>query len=376
MADTYSAPSRNATPTGSRESRCDDADHAAPAARPRLSNRRRIAYTRPSVEPTNSVPFAPHVISRAPGTRATSSIANPGGSRSVERQRRCATAALGDARARPRKAPNGQRARRVAFANRGMRQIRRVDRSPVDPPPRSQWSRRDVPVLDSSLFSRAPSMNVPDRAANSRRHTCPRRTPAPRISPRGRLIRRLVGFDTTSRDSNLALIEWVRAYLEEPGCDDTTLTFDDDRRKANLFATLPARDGNATDGRHRALRPHGRRARRRAAVGHRPFEATLVGDRLHGRGVTDMKSFSAIGLAFVPRVPAPRARTAAAFRALVRRGNRLHRRAPADRRRRRARRRARRVHRRRADRHAARRRAQGQDELALPRARATKRIRR
>ncbi len=33
-----------------------------------------------------------------------------------------------------------------------------------------------------------------------------------------------------------------------------------------------------------------------------PFDATLVGERLHGRGVTDMKSFSAIGLAFVPEL--------------------------------------------------------------------------
>ena len=61
------------------------------------------------------------------------------------------------------------------------------------------------------------------------------------------LIRTLVGFDTTSRDSNLALIDWVREYLAGYGVT-TTLTFDDDRRKANLFATLPARDGNATTG--------------------------------------------------------------------------------------------------------------------------------
>ena len=55
------------------------------------------------------------------------------------------------------------------------------------------------------------------------------------------LIRTLVAFDTTSRDSNLALIEWVRHYLEGHGVA-STLTFDDDRRKANLFATLTARD--------------------------------------------------------------------------------------------------------------------------------------
>ena len=61
------------------------------------------------------------------------------------------------------------------------------------------------------------------------------------------LIRTLIAFDTTSRDSNLALIDWVRDYLAGHGID-SKLTFDDDRRKANLFATLPARDGNATQG--------------------------------------------------------------------------------------------------------------------------------
>ena len=59
------------------------------------------------------------------------------------------------------------------------------------------------------------------------------------------LIRTLVAFDTTSRDSNLALIHWVRDWLAGHGVE-STLTFDDERRKANLFATLPARDGNAT----------------------------------------------------------------------------------------------------------------------------------
>ena len=61
------------------------------------------------------------------------------------------------------------------------------------------------------------------------------------------MIRRLVAFPTVSRDSNLELIEWVRAYLEDFGAT-TALTFDDDRRKANLFATLAAQDGNATNG--------------------------------------------------------------------------------------------------------------------------------
>ena len=51
------------------------------------------------------------------------------------------------------------------------------------------------------------------------------------------MIRTLVGFDTTSRDSNLGLIEWVRDYLARHGVK-SELFFDEDRRKANLFATM------------------------------------------------------------------------------------------------------------------------------------------
>ncbi len=113
------------------------------------------------------------------------------------------------------------------------------------------------------------------------------------------LIRTLVAFDTTSRDSNLALIDWVIAYLASHGVA-STLTFDDDRRKANLFATLPAQDGNATQGGivlsgHTDVVPVDGQA-----WDTKPFEATRVGDCIHGRGVTDMKSFSATGLALVP----------------------------------------------------------------------------
>jgi acetylornithine deacetylase len=113
------------------------------------------------------------------------------------------------------------------------------------------------------------------------------------------LIRTLVAFDTTSRESNLALIDWVRGYLESYGAQ-CTLTFDDQGRKANLFATLPARDGNMTIGGivlsgHTDVVPVDGQPWETD-----PFEATLMGDRVVGRGVTDMKSFSATGLAFVP----------------------------------------------------------------------------
>jgi len=113
------------------------------------------------------------------------------------------------------------------------------------------------------------------------------------------LIRQWVAHDTTSRESNLALIEWSQRYLESFGAL-TTLTFDDERRKANLFATFPARDGNTTvDGivlsGHTDVVPVDGQPWDTP-----PFEATLKDDRLYGRGTADMKSFSAIGFAFVP----------------------------------------------------------------------------
>ena len=115
------------------------------------------------------------------------------------------------------------------------------------------------------------------------------------------LIRRLVAFDTTSRDSNLALLDWVRDYLADHGVF-STYTFDDERRKANLWATLPARDGNTAEGGivlsgHTDVVPVDGQP-----WDTDPFEATVRGERIYGRGVTDMKSFSATGLALVPEL--------------------------------------------------------------------------
>ena len=113
------------------------------------------------------------------------------------------------------------------------------------------------------------------------------------------LIRTLVGFPTVSRDSNLALLDWVRDYLARHGVE-STYTWNDERTKANLWATLPARDGNVTTGGvvlsgHTDVVPIDGQPWQTD-----PFEAVVRGDKVHGRGVTDMKSFSATGLAMVP----------------------------------------------------------------------------
>ena len=57
----------------------------------------------------------------------------------------------------------------------------------------------------------------------------------------------LVAFDTTSRNSNLALIECVRDELATLGVS-ARLFHSPDGAKANLFATLPASNGETQGG--------------------------------------------------------------------------------------------------------------------------------
>jgi len=109
------------------------------------------------------------------------------------------------------------------------------------------------------------------------------------------MIRRLVAFDTTSRGSNLALIDWVAGYLRQHGVA-SRLTFDDAGKKANLFATIgPAIDGGIVLSGHTDVVP---------VDGQEwsgdPWTVRQTADRLLGRGVCDMKSFIAVALALVP----------------------------------------------------------------------------
>lgn len=111
------------------------------------------------------------------------------------------------------------------------------------------------------------------------------------------MIRQLVSFDTTSRESNLALIEWVGAYLREHGIE-SRLTFDDTGKKANLFATIgPQIDGGIVLSGHTDVVPVDGQDWETD-----PWQVTQTGDRLVGRGVCDMKSFIAIALALVPEM--------------------------------------------------------------------------
>ena len=109
------------------------------------------------------------------------------------------------------------------------------------------------------------------------------------------MIRRLVGFDTTSRESNLALIGFVQDYLDGWGIS-SELVFDDERRKANLYATIgPAdRSGILLSGHTDVVPVDGQ------AWDSDPFAIAEKEGCLFGRGTSDMKSFIAVTLALVP----------------------------------------------------------------------------
>ncbi len=115
------------------------------------------------------------------------------------------------------------------------------------------------------------------------------------------MIERLIGFDTTSRDSNLGLIEWTRDYLKAYGID-SRLTYDAGGNKANLFATVQpgAKPGIVLSGHTDVVPVDGQN------WASDPFKATLKGDRLYGRGACDMKSYLAVALAMAPRFAAAR----------------------------------------------------------------------
>ncbi|WP_411880825.1 acetylornithine deacetylase [Polaromonas sp. YR568] len=111
------------------------------------------------------------------------------------------------------------------------------------------------------------------------------------------IVKTLVAFDTVSRNSNLPLIDWISDYLLKHGVK-SRLTFDEGRKKANLFATL----GSGTSGGlilsgHTDTVPVDGQKWKTA-----PFEAIVSDANIYGRGAADMKGFIGVCLAAVPKI--------------------------------------------------------------------------
>ncbi len=105
----------------------------------------------------------------------------------------------------------------------------------------------------------------------------------------------LVSFDTTSRKSNLDLIDFLKDTLSDLGAD-CRLTHDDDGRKANLYATLGPTDrgGIMLSGHTDVVPVEGQ------SWATDPFKLTESDGKLFGRGSADMKSFLALAVALAP----------------------------------------------------------------------------
>jgi acetylornithine deacetylase len=110
------------------------------------------------------------------------------------------------------------------------------------------------------------------------------------------IVEKLIGFDTTSRESNLELIAYVQRYLEDFGIE-SQLVHDEEGRKANLYATVGPADksGICLSGHTDVVPVDGQ------AWDSDPFVARIADGKVFGRGTADMKSFIAIALAFVPQ---------------------------------------------------------------------------
>ena len=105
----------------------------------------------------------------------------------------------------------------------------------------------------------------------------------------------LVAYPTVTAEPNLDLIAYAQSRLDAVGAR-MTVTYDERREKANLFATIgPAVDGGVVLSGHTDVVPadpvdwHSN-----------PFQVSRRDDRLFGRGTADMKGFIACVLALAP----------------------------------------------------------------------------
>ncbi|WP_395671966.1 acetylornithine deacetylase [Phenylobacterium sp.] len=111
------------------------------------------------------------------------------------------------------------------------------------------------------------------------------------------ILETLVGFDTTSRDSNLALIEWVETYLDKLGAAHRRVP-NADGTKASLLATLgPNVEGGVVLSGHTDVVPVDGQPWTTD-----PFRLTERDGRIYGRGACDMKGFLALALAAAPEL--------------------------------------------------------------------------
>lgn len=107
----------------------------------------------------------------------------------------------------------------------------------------------------------------------------------------------LIAFKTVSGEDNNSLINYCDDILKKLGATSFK-TFDEDKKRVNLFATLKTKKPNdkvpIIFSGHTDVVPVSK------GWSSDPFKATIKDDKLYGRGSCDMKGFIACVLAFAP----------------------------------------------------------------------------
>ena len=112
-----------------------------------------------------------------------------------------------------------------------------------------------------------------------------------------KILTDLICFRTISGEDNSALINYCEKYLHNLGATSFK-TFDDEKKRVNLFATIKAKKSNGT--KPIILSGHTDTVPVSKSWSTDPFQATIKNDKLYGRGSCDMKGFIACALAYAP----------------------------------------------------------------------------
>ncbi len=107
----------------------------------------------------------------------------------------------------------------------------------------------------------------------------------------------LIAFKTISGENNNDLINYCDKILKKNGATSFK-TFDNEKKRVNLFATLKAKKHN--DKKPIILSGHTDVVPVSKNWKTDPFKATIIDEKLYGRGSCDMKGFIACSLAYAP----------------------------------------------------------------------------
>ena len=110
-----------------------------------------------------------------------------------------------------------------------------------------------------------------------------------------KILTDLIGFRTISGEDNSSLINYCEDYLHKLGATSFK-TFDKEKKRVNLFATLKAKKTNGI--KPIILSGHTDTVPVSKSWSTNPFKATIKDNKLYGRGSCDMNFFFELSFVF------------------------------------------------------------------------------